>query len=171
MKRNVRVAVAALIGVIALAACGSSSGSKSSGNGEADTTSTTAASATSSTTAPGAKDTLQLVDTSLGKVVAGADGKVLYLYTPDGTAEVSTVPAAVLQAWPPVVVKTAPTVGTGLDKSKVSTGTQPSGAKWVRYNGHLLYGFTGDASPGDINGNGLGGVWHAVNPSGDAIMS
>ena len=38
-------------------------------------------------------DTLQLVDTSLGKVIAGADGKVLYLYKPDGTAEVSTVPA------------------------------------------------------------------------------
>jgi predicted lipoprotein with Yx(FWY)xxD motif len=166
MKRNVRVAVAALIGVIALAACGSSGGSTSSGNGEADTTSTTAASATSSTTAPGAKDTLHL-----GKVIAGADGKVLYLYTPDGTAEVSTVPAAVLQAWPPVVVKVAPTVGTGLDASKVGTGTQPSGAKWVRYNGHLLYGFTGDASPGDINGNGISGVWHAVNASGDAIMS
>src|SRR6478735_2900654 len=170
MKRNVRVAVAALIGVIAFAACGSS-GSKGGANKEADTTSTTAASATSSTTAPGAKDTLQLVDTSLGKVIAGADGKVLYLYTPDGTAAVSTVPAAVLQAWPPVVVKAAPTVGTGLDQSKVSTGTQPSGAKWVRYNGHLLYGFTGDASPGDINGNGISGVWHAVNASGDAIMS
>ena len=169
MQRSARSAVAIVIGVLALAACGSSGGSKSGGTG-ADTSSTKPAD-TSSTSAPGAKDTLQLVDTSLGKVIAGADGKVLYLYTPDGTAAVSTVPAAVLQAWPPVVVKAAPTVGTGLDQSKVSTGTQPSGAKWVRYNGHLLYGFTGDASPGDINGNGISGVWHAVNASGDAIMS
>jgi predicted lipoprotein with Yx(FWY)xxD motif len=156
MKRKVGLTAAVLVGVVTLTACGSSGGSKSSG--EADTTTTTKPSATSSTTAPGAKATLQLADTSLGKVVAGADGKVLYLYTPDGTAEVSTVPAGTLQAWPPVVVTTAPTVATGLDQSKVSVGTQANGQKWVRYNGHLLYGFTS-------------GVWHAVNPSGDAIMS
>ena len=110
-------------------------------------------------------------DTSLGKVIAGADGKVLYLYTPDGDAEVSTVPAGILGIWPPVVAKTAPTVGTGLDQSLVSTGTQPSGMKWVRYNGHLLYGFTGDAAPGDINGNGAGGIWYAVTAAGAAVAS
>jgi predicted lipoprotein with Yx(FWY)xxD motif len=169
MKRNVRLVAAALIGVVALAACGSSGGSKGAGD-EADT-STTRPAATSSTSAPGAKDTLQLADTSLGKVIAGADGKVLYLYQPDGTAEVSTVAPGVLVAWPPVVVKTAPTVGAGLDQSKVSAGTQPNGMKWVRYNGHLLYGFTGDAAPGDTNGNGIAGVWHAVTAAGDAVAS
>ena len=170
MPRNVRLTLVALVGVAALAACGSS-GSKSGAGGEADTSSTTRSSDTSSTTAPGAKPTLQLVDTSIGKVVAGADGKVLYLYQPDGGAEVSTVPAGILGAWPPVVAKSAPTVGTGLEQSKVSTGTQPDGMKWVRYNDHLLYGFTGDASPGDTNGNGIGGVWHAVTAAGDAVAS
>ena len=98
------------------------------------------------------------MDTSIGKVVAGADGKVLYLYQPDGGAEVSTVPAGILGAWPPVVAKSAPTVGTGLEQSKASTATQPDG-------------FTGDASPGDTNGNGIGGVWHAVTAAGDAVAS
>jgi predicted lipoprotein with Yx(FWY)xxD motif len=167
MKRNVRLAAVVVIGVVGLAACGSD-GDKSGGN--ADTSSTTRPS-TTSTAAPGAAATLQLVDTSLGKVIAGADGKVLYLYKPDGTAEVSTVPAGILGAWPPVVAKTAPTVGTGLEQSKVSTGTQPSGVKWVRYNDHLLYGFTGDASPGDTNGNSIGGVWYAVTAAGDAVTS
>lgn len=169
MKRNVRLVAASLIGAVALVACGSSSGSK--GGSAADTSSTTKSSATSSTSAPGAEDTLQLVDTSLTKVIAGADGKVLYLYKPDGDAEVSTVPAGILGAWPPVVVKTAPTVGAGLDQSLVSTGTQPNGMKWVRYNGHLLYGFTGDAAPGDINGNGAANVWYAVTAAGDAVAS
>jgi predicted lipoprotein with Yx(FWY)xxD motif len=169
MKRNVRLVAVSLIGALALVACGSSSGSKS--DDAADTTSTTEPAATSSTSAPGAEDTLQLVDTSLTKVIAGADGKVLYLYKPDGAAEASTVPAGILGAWPPVVVKTAPTVGAGLEQSLVSTGTQPNGMKWVRYNGHLLYGFTGDAAPGDINGNGVGGVWYAVTAAGDAVAS
>ena len=53
----------------------------------------------------------------------------------------------------------------------MSTGTQPNGTKWVRYNGHLLYGFTGDAAPGDINGNGIGGIWYAVTAAGDAVAS
>jgi predicted lipoprotein with Yx(FWY)xxD motif len=169
VSRQLRSTLVALTGVAALvllAACGSSGSSKSE---VADTSSTTRPTASSSTTAPGALPTLQLVDTGLGKVIADADGKVLYLYRPDGTAEVSTVPAAILQAWPPVVVKTPPTVGPGLDPHEVGSGTQPNGLKWVRYNGHLLYGFTGDAAPGDTNGNNINGVWFAVTAAGDAV--
>jgi predicted lipoprotein with Yx(FWY)xxD motif len=169
MKRKVGLAATIVIGAVALVACGSSSGSKSDSG--ADTSSTTKPSATSSTSAPGAKPTLALVDTSLGKVIAGADGKVLYLYKPNGTAEQSTVPAAILGAWPPAVITTAPTVGSGLQQSLVSTGTQANGMKWVRYNGHLLYGFTGDAAPGDTNGNGIGGIWFAVTADGNAVGS
>ena len=171
MKRNARFVAVVLIGALALVACGSSGGSKSDGGG-ADTSSTSKeSSTTTSSTAPGAEATLQLVDTSLGKVVAGGDGKVLYLYKPDGTSEKSTVPAGLLAAWPPVVVKGTPTVGDGLDDALVSAGAQADGAKWVRYNDHLLYGFTGDAAPGDVNGNAIGGVWFAVTAAGDAVAS
>jgi predicted lipoprotein with Yx(FWY)xxD motif len=170
MKRTLGLVAMTVIGAAVLVACGSSSGSKSDDSG-ADTSSTTKSAATSSTSAAGAEATLQIVDTSLGEVIAGADGKVLYLYTPDGTAEQSTVPAGILGAWPPVVVKTAPTVGSGLEQSKVSAPVQSDGMKWVRYNGHLLYGFTGDASPGDTNGNGIGGIWFAVTADGNAVGS
>jgi predicted lipoprotein with Yx(FWY)xxD motif len=172
MKRNARFVAVVLVGALALVACGSSGGSKSADKGDgADTSSTTEGSSTTSSTAPGAEPTLQLVDTSLGKVVAGGDGKVLYLYTPDGTSAESTVPEATLRAWPPVVVKGSPTVGDGLEQSKVDATKQADGQKWVRYNDHLLYGFAGDAAPGDINGNGIGGVWFPVNADGDAIKS
>jgi len=166
MTGNRWAVVAVTAGALTLTACGSSGGSTGASSGS--TTTTTEASTSTST---GEQATLRVADTSLGKVVAGADGKVLYLYKPDGTAEVSTVSEGLLGAWPPVVVTTTPTVGTGLDASLVSTGTQPDGAKWVRYNGHLLYGFTGDAAPGDTNGNGLGGVWFAVTTAGDPVGS
>ena len=104
MKRSVGLAAASLVGALALAACGSSSGSKGGG---ASTTSTTKSSSTSSTSGASATATLQLADTSLTKVIAGSDGKVLYLYKPDGTAEASTVPAAILKAWPPLFESTS----------------------------------------------------------------
>ena len=106
----------------------------------------------------------------MGKVVADSAGKVLYLYVPDGTATVSTVPAGVLTLWPPVQATAVPTLGPGLT-AKSSTGAQPNGQQWVLYNGHLLYGYTGDTKAGDVNGNALGNVWYAVTAAGEPVQS
>lgn len=32
------------------------------------------------------------------------------------------------------------------------------------YKGHPLYRFAKDAKPGEVNGDGKGGVWHVVKP-------
>jgi predicted lipoprotein with Yx(FWY)xxD motif len=152
---------------VAVAACGSSGGSKGGGS------STTTRAKTSTSTA-GSTDatstTLQVEDTALGKVVADSAGKTLYEYVPDGSGTQSKVPANLLAAWPPVQATQTPTLGPGLTK-KAGTATQPNGQQWVTYNGHLLYAFTGDTKPGDVNGNGLGNVWYALTPAGDPVQS
>lgn len=161
--------------VIAIAACGSSS-SKSSTPDTKSPKTTTSSSTPPDSSSPDSKaadptsTTLQLVDTALGKVVADSDGKVLYLYVPDGTSTVSKVSAGVLTAWPPVLADGTPTVGPGLT-AKPSTGKQPNDEEWVMYNGHLLYGFTGDTAAGDVNGNALGDVWYAVTAAGEPVQS
>jgi predicted lipoprotein with Yx(FWY)xxD motif len=38
------------------------------------------------------------------------------------------------------------------------------GAKQWAYYGKPLYTFVGDAAPGDITGDGKGGVWHIARP-------
>ena len=38
-------------------------------------------------------------------------------------------------------------------------------------NGHPLYYFASDQSPGDTNGQGIGDVWFVVSPQGEAIQS
>lgn len=149
---------------VVVAACGSSGASKA-GSGDGSTTSSTTSGSTDATST-----TLQLVKTTLGKVVADSDGKVLYLYVPDGTSTVSTVSAGTLAAWPPVQATGVPTLGPGLT-AKSSTGAQPNGEEWVMYNGHLLYGFTGDTKAGDVTGNGLGSVWYAVTAAGEPVQS
>ena len=156
---------------IVIAACGSSSskgGTYGSGDKKRGTSSSSSTPVSSSTDAT--STTLQLVDTALGKVVADSDGKVLYLYVPDGTSTESKVTGGLLAAWPPVQADATPTLGPGLT-AKVSTGTQPNGQKWVMYNGHLLYRFTGDQKAGDVNGNGLSNVWYAVTAAGEPVQS
>ena len=155
---------------VVIAACGSSGGSSKSGGAYGDSANTTSSSTPPDSTSDATSTTLQLVTTTLGKVVADSDGKVLYLYVPDGAATVSTVSPAVLAAWPPVQADATPTLGPGLT-AKATTGTQPNGEKWVLYNGHLLYSFSGDPKPGDVNGNGLGNVWYAVTAAGEPVQS
>lgn len=150
---------------VVFAACGSSASSKPTEKKAPDTSSSTAGASTDPTST-----TLQLVDTTLGKLVADSAGKVLYLFVPDGASTESKVPAGILGAWPPVQATGVPTLGPGLT-AKSSTGTQPNGEKWVMYNGHLLYGFTGDAKAGDVNGNALNDVWFAVTAAGEPVQS
>jgi predicted lipoprotein with Yx(FWY)xxD motif len=49
--------------------------------------------------------------------------------------------------------------------------TRSDGTKQATWNGHPLYTYIGDTSPGQAKGNGLnlsGGVWHEVTASGAA---
>jgi predicted lipoprotein with Yx(FWY)xxD motif len=46
----------------------------------------------------------------------------------------------------------------------IGTITGTDGSLQVTYNGMPLYYFAGDASPGDVKGQGIGGVWFAAQP-------
>jgi len=51
----------------------------------------------------------------------------------------------------------------------VSTITRSDGSSQATYNGHPLYTYVSDTSPGQASGNNLnlnGGVWHEVTVSG-----
>ncbi len=60
-----------------------------------------------------------------------------------------------------------PVAGTGVDAAKLSAASTGQ----VVYNGHLLYTYANDSAPGDTKGQGVGGIWHVVAPSGDIISS
>ena len=149
------------VAVAALAGCGSSSKKSSSTPGTT--------SASSASTVKKAPPKLRLVQNKkLGeKIIVNPVGRTVYMYAPDGSATTSKVPAALKVAWPRVLASGNLTVGSGLDKSKIAKHAQPNGKQQVSYNGHLVYTFTGDKKSGDANGQGLGGIWFALNASGD----
>ena len=125
-------------------------------------TTTTTSGATTTTSAPGA--TVKTASTALGTIVVDSDGKTLYAFANDqGTTSACTGGCASI--WPPLMAVGTPTAGDGIDASKLSKA--PSGQ--VVYNGHLLYTYSPDTAAGDTKGQGVGGVWHVVAPSGDII--
>ena len=159
------VAVAAL----ALAACGSSS--KSSSASDSTTSSpSTAVAPTTTTAAPAADATVKVATTKLGKVLVDNKGLTLYRFDNDTTPGQSTCGAGVCATtWPAATVTGTPTVGAGIDASKLTTFMRADGKTQLQIAGHPLYRFAGDAKAGDTNGQGILDKWYAAGPDGDKV--
>jgi predicted lipoprotein with Yx(FWY)xxD motif len=154
-RRHIISVLVTAAAVVSLAACGSSSKSSST---------------TTTVSKKKALVTLRLAQNAkIGKpILVNPIGKTVYLYTPDGSATTSKVPAAIKATWPAKVAgATSISVGPGIDRAKLVVHKQANGARQLAYNGHLLYTFVGDAKAGEANGQGLGGVWFAVLANGD----
>jgi hypothetical protein len=70
--------------------------------------------------------------------------------------------------WLPLVIPAGvrPISGPGVVASMLGTVKRPDGRVQVTYDGFPLYLFSGDTKAGEVNGQGSGGIWHALAPSG-----
>jgi predicted lipoprotein with Yx(FWY)xxD motif len=144
----------------ALAACSNNS-----------TTTPPAGGGSTSTSSPGASMNGATVQTtnnaSFGTILTDAQGHALYLYQQDsGTTSACTGGCA--STWPPLTVTGTPTAGNGVTASLLGSAKQADGSMQVTYNGHLLYGFTGDSAAGDATGEGVEGFF-LVSSAGDQV--
>lgn len=171
MKKTLPILAAlALIGVLAMAGCGSSSNSSSSGSGGAyggggETTSKPATSTTSSEGAPITVGTA----TGVGKVLVDSNGLTLYYFQKDQNGE-SACYGACEQAWPPLTTEGAPQAGEGAMASKLGTAKRKDGTVQVTYNNWPLYTFVEDKKPGEDNGTdskAFGASWYPLHPNGE----
>ncbi len=153
--------VLALMGFVA-AACSSSSNGGTSGSGGSSSGATSAPSA-----AAAATSALKSADVGGVTVLTNAKGFTLYWFVPD-TATTSKCNGTCAHYWPPV--KGPVSAGAGVS-GKLATIKRSDGSLQATYNGHPLYTYVADTSPGMAKGNGLnlsGGVWHEVTVSGAA---
>lgn len=111
-----------------------------------------------------------IADTDLGPIVADAEGKVLYLFTND-TGGTSACEGGCAEAWPPLTTDGDPVAGEGIDAADLDTITRSDGSTQVTYYGHPLYYFASDLAPGDTTGQGVGGVWFAIDAEGNQIAA
>ena len=116
--------------------------------------------------------TVALKSTAVGKVLVGANGRTLYLFTADkGTKSVCYGQCATY--WPPLIAG-KPTAGAGLNASMLGTTTRKDGKLQVTYGGHPLYYFAEDKKASDIKGQGFvhfGGTWWVVSAAGTKITA
>ena len=157
MRKTLLVAAA----LLSLAACSNTV------DGEAGGTASTTPAATSSVSAAGASISVKLAETSLGPILAGADGRTLYGFTNDLRGQTACF-GTCAEAWPPVVVGPDWTVGPELDSGVFSTVDRGDGTNQLVAGKWPLYYYSGDAAPGDVAGQGSGRVWFAVGA--DALL-
>jgi predicted lipoprotein with Yx(FWY)xxD motif len=144
-----RFKVLALVAVLAvlMAACGNDS----------DTGSTGGASPTEAAESPEPSESA--ADESGGEEEYTAD-----------TSSDSTCYEGCEDTWPALTVDGQPSA-EGIDASLLGTSERTDGKTQVTLNGHPLYYYAPDSSPGDTNGQGVGGVWFVVSPAGEPIQT
>ncbi|MGH2455215.1 MAG: COG4315 family predicted lipoprotein [Candidatus Limnocylindria bacterium] len=170
-----RSAVALAIAGLALAACTAPGGSPSA---QPSTTAASdpgmaseseAASASPQPSEAAAPATVTLVATDLGELLADGTGATLYLFTSD-SAGTSTCYDDCAASWPPLTVEAGeePAAAEGVS-AQLGTTERTDGAVQVTVNGMPAYRYAGDAAPGEVNGQGVGGAWFGMGPDGGMV--
>ena len=154
-------AVSVALVAVAVAGCG--------GNNNVNAS---APAASAKVTAPsGGTATVGVHTGSLGTYLVDSQGRTLYLFEKD-TGTMSTCSGACATAWPPSTTSGHPKAGSGVNAALIGNTTRSDGSTQLTYDGHPLYRYAGDQSPGDTNGEGLtqfGGGWDVVSPTGHKI--
>lgn len=152
-----------LLVALLAAACGNSgtttgSAAPTSAPTTAGTTPTTA-----SSSGPVVKTTSATVQGKSVTLLTNAQGMALYYDSKDTpTTAACTSSDGCTTTWPPLLSSGsgAPASSTTLPGT-LSMATVANGAQ-VEYQGHLLYTYVGDTTPGQASGEGMLGIWFAA---------
>ena len=170
MRNRWWAASGAAAAVALLAACGSSAGTSGGGgaaNSSAPAASSSGGGQSGSTTASTSASGIKTAKTKLGTILVTAQGYTIYLFAIDKPNK-SVCSGACAQFWPPL--KGHPSAASGASlPGKFGTISRAGGGTQATYDGHPLYLFKEDTSPGQVRGNAIntnGGLWYAITPSG-----
>jgi predicted lipoprotein with Yx(FWY)xxD motif len=175
MKKHLSIGLSAFALAALLSGCAGGGGTSTSTSAPAPSTSSaptsspTTAAPTSS--APASAADLMVAPSKAGQIVVDGKGMSVYYYTKDTKdSGTSACTGGCLTAWPPVTTTSATPAVEGVTGT-LGTITTPDGKKQLTINGMPVYYYQKDTAAGDITGQGVGGVWYLVAPSGEMITA
>lgn len=113
---------------------------------------------------PAGAQMVSVASGSVGSYLTGEGGKTLYVLRKDPPGH-STCTGGCASVWPPFALRTGGTVVAGAGVTgALATIQRADGSTQVTYRAAPLYYFSGDASAGDTNGQGINGVWFVAQP-------
>ncbi|UOQ88625.1 hypothetical protein MUN74_15320 [Agromyces endophyticus] len=168
MKLRIATGMAAIGLVVALAGC-TGTGSDSGGSMYGESTPTQSETQAPDTGGAASGAALATADSSLGQIVVDGTGMTVYMFDTDtqGSGK-SSCEGQCATNWPAVTTDSDAPQVEGVT-GEVGTITGVDGSTQVTLNGWPLYTYAGDSAAGDVNGQGVGGVWWVLSPTGDKI--
>ncbi|MHB8575869.1 MAG: hypothetical protein ACYDCQ_11135 [Dehalococcoidia bacterium] len=103
-----------------------------------------------------------------GSVLADGSGMTLYTYDLD-IPGMSQCDADCAVSFPPLVLTDGRLMPSPDLMGGLATIQRPDGSQQVTFNDQPLYNFSGDMQPGDVNGDGVDGLWHAARPNAGSM--
>ena len=117
----------------------------------------------------GSEALLTTADSDLGEIVVDGEGMTVYMFDNDTQGgDASTCEGECAANWPAVTTDSDEPVVEGVT-GEVGTITGVDGETQVTLDGWPLYYFAGDDAAGDVNGQGVNGVWWVLAPDGAKI--
>ena len=107
-------------------------------------------------------------DSQFGEALFGGERRAIYYFDKE-SGERSECYGACAEAWPPVLTEGEPVADGAAESKLLGTTERDDGTTQVTYAGRPLYYYVDDP-PGEIlchNVEEFGGLWLAVQPSGD----
>ena len=162
---------AILILTLILAACSETPAASSAAETAATTPSPEASESAAPTESAEASGEAAVVtaDSDLGAILTDAAGMTIYFFAND-TEGTSNCEGDCLANWPPVEAEDSPAAGEGVT-AELGTIERTDGTRQLTVNGFPAYYFANDAAAGDVNGQGVGGVWWVFGADGEHIES
>lgn len=108
---------------------------------------------------------IKTANTAKGMALTDGAGLTLYTFDNDTTVGKSSCNGNCATTWPPLTTTAtnAPSNVAGATGT-FTIITRDDGTKQIAYKDKPLYRYAADRAPGDVNGDGVGGVWRIATP-------
>jgi predicted lipoprotein with Yx(FWY)xxD motif len=165
VRKNLEITIIVIITSILLvtAACNSASNSATLPQSTATAPFSTLTTSSTTSTAPLSNTISASTKTGIGTYLVDEKGMTLYWTTLDSAGQ-SNVSGSSLSIWPVFSVSNI-IVSSSLNPSDFGSITRADGKSQTTYKGWPLYYYYEDQASGSTLGQGVDGVWFAVNPA------